>query len=188
MPASDETSQACWVLRFPVSGQSVVSQRELNLGSPLIFAQHTSDFTHSRNSAVNQVPLCRYFAFVGGLLLGMLFIADWYFPSASSQTFREASFDRSIIRVKSAHKWPEPITIDTSLPTIVPPLPVLARATATNQPREAFAELTPPSPKASEYPGTIRAKHKVAARVRPKRIADYRAIPETLPSGWLPRL
>ena len=105
-----------------------------------------------------------------------------------SNFFREASFDRSIIRVKSAHKWPEPMTIDTSLPTIIPPLPVLARTIAINQPREAFAELTPPSPKASEYPGTIRAKRKVAARVRPKRIADYRATPETLPSGWLPRL
>jgi hypothetical protein len=131
------------------------------------------------------VPLCRYFAFVGGLLLGMLFIADWYFPSASSQTFlREASVDKSIIRIKSAHKWPEPITIDTSLPTIVPPLPVLARAIAINQPRDAFAQLNSPLAKASEDPGPVRAKRKVATRARPKRIAAYRAIPEALPSGW----
>jgi len=74
----------------------------------------TSDFSHSKNCAViNQVPLGRYFAFVGNLLLGMLFIADWYLPSASSQTFfREARVDKSIIRIKSTHKWPGPIVID----------------------------------------------------------------------------
>jgi len=124
----------------------------------------------------------------------MLLIADWYFPITSPQTsFREASVDKSIIRIKSAHKWPEPITIDTSLPTIVPP-PVLARALTINQPREAFAQLTPPLtkvselPKASEYPGPVKAKRVAPTRVRPKRIAAYRAMPEVLPSGWLPPL
>jgi hypothetical protein len=116
----------------------------------------------------------------------MLFIADWYFPSASSPTLlREASFDKSIVRIKSAHKWPERITIDTSLPTIVPPLPVLARAIPVNQPREAFAQLNPPLTKASEYPGPVRAKRKVVARARPKPIAADRATPEALPSGWM---
>jgi hypothetical protein len=92
------------------------------------------------------VPLGRYFFFVGSLLLGMLFIADWYFPSASSQTFlREARVDKSIIRIKSVHKWPEAIVFDTSLPTIVPPpLPVLARAPVINQPREALAQMNSP--------------------------------------------
>jgi hypothetical protein len=86
------------------------------------------------------VPLGRYFFFVGSLLFGMLFIADWYLPSASSQTFfREARVDKSIIRIKSAHKWPEPVVFDTSLPTIVqPPLPVLAEAPVINQPRRAL--------------------------------------------------
>jgi hypothetical protein len=79
------------------------------------------------------VPLGRYLLYVGSLLLGMLFIADWYLPSASSQTyFWEARVDKSIIRIKSAHKWPEPIVFDTSLPTIVPPpLPVVANAPVT---------------------------------------------------------
>jgi hypothetical protein len=114
----------------------------------------TRDFSHSKNCAVsNQVPLGRYFAFVGSLLLVMLFIADWYLPSASSQTFlREARVDKSMIRIKSAHKWPEPMVIDTNLPTIVPPLPVLAKAPIINQPRDALAQLKSPLPKASEYP------------------------------------
>jgi hypothetical protein len=112
----------------------------------------TSDFSHSKNCAViNQVPLGRYFAFVGSLLLGMLFVADWYLPSASSQPFfQEARVDKSIIRITSAQKWPEPIVIDTSLPTIVPPLPVVAKV---NQPREALAQLNSPWPKA--YPGRL---------------------------------
>jgi hypothetical protein len=90
--------------------------------------------------------------------------------------------DESIIRIKSAHKWPEPIVIDTSLPTIVPPLRVLAKAPIINKPRDAFAQLKSPLPKASEY--SVRAKRKVAAQIRPARIAAYRAIPEALPAGW----
>jgi hypothetical protein len=110
------------------------------------------------------VPLGRYFAFVGGVLVGMLFFADWYLPSASSQTFfREARVDKSIIRIKSAHKWPEPIVIDASLPTTVPPLPVLAKAPIINQPREALAQLKSPLPRASKHPGPAREKRKVAA-------------------------
>jgi len=141
--------------------------------------------SHSKNCAViNQVPLVRYFVFVGSLLLGMLFFADWYLPSASSQAFfRETRVDRSIIRIKSAHKWPEPVVIDASLPTIVPPLPVLAKAPLINQPREAFAHLNSPLPKASEYPRPVRARRKVATLTRPARIAAYRAIPEALPAG-----
>jgi hypothetical protein len=62
---------------------------------------------------------------------------------------------QSIIRIKSAHKWPEPIVIDTSLPTIVPPLPVLAKVSSINQPREAFAQLNSPLPKYQNIPGRL---------------------------------
>jgi hypothetical protein len=131
------------------------------------------------------VPLGRYFAFVGSLLLGMLFIADWYLPSAPSYTFfREARVDKSIIRIKSVHKWPESIVIDTSLPTIFPPLPPLAKAPVINQPREALAQLNIPLTKASEHPGPVRAKRKVATKARPTRIAAYRATPEAPPASW----
>jgi hypothetical protein len=164
-------------IRFRTPGQSVASHI---VGTDFRFAAYiratpvTSDFSHSKNCAViNQVPLGRYFAFVGSLLIGMLFIADWYLPSVSSQAFfREPRVDKSIIRVTSAHKWPEPIVIDTSLPTIVPPpLPVLAKSPIINQPREALAQLNSPLTKATEYPGSVRAKRKVARQARPTRIA-----------------
>jgi hypothetical protein len=116
----------------------------------------------------------------------MLFIADWYLPSTSSQTFfREAQVDKSIIRIKSAHKWPEAIVFDTSLATIVPPpLPVLAEAPVINQPREALAQLNSPLPKASEYRAPVRVKRKVAKQARPTRMAAYRAPQEAMPAGW----
>jgi hypothetical protein len=114
----------------------------------------------------------------------MLFISDWNFAKASSQSFfREVRMDKSIILIKSARKWPEPIVIDTSQPTIVPPpLRVLAKAPIINQPRDAFAQLKSPLPKASEY--SVRARRKVAAQIRPARIAAYRAIPEAVPADW----
>jgi hypothetical protein len=99
-----------------------------------------------------------------------------------SNVLSEAQVDRSIIGIKSAYKWPEPIVIDTNLPTIVPSLPVLAKAPIINQPQDTFAQLKSPLPKASEY--SVRAKRKVAAQIRPARIAAYRAIPEALPAGW----
>jgi hypothetical protein len=150
-------------------------QRATYLGATSV----PSDFSHPKNcTVINQVPLGRYFAFVGSLLLGMLFIADWYFPSASSESFfREGRVDKSVIRITSAHKWPQPIVIDTSLPTIVPPLPVLAKAAVVNQPREALAQLTSPLPKAG-------AKRKVAAQARPTRMAAHRATPDAQSAAW----
>jgi hypothetical protein len=59
--------------------------------------------------------------------------------------------------------WEVETSTLTSLPTIAPPLPVLAKAPVINQPRDALAQLNSPLPKASEYPGPVRAKRKVAA-------------------------
>jgi len=138
------------------------------------------------------VPLARYFFFVGSLLLSMIFVADRYLPD-SPQTFREAQVDKSIIRIKSAHKWPERIVIDTSLPTIVPPpSQVVANTPVFNQPREAFAQLDAPSQQVSRNPSPTSSKSKVAKKVT--RVAAYREPPqastpevsprEVLPAGW----
>jgi hypothetical protein len=85
---------------------------------------------------VNKVPIGRYIAFVGSLLLAILFIADWYLPMAPTQsvTSREAE---PIIRIKSDRKWPERIVFDTSAPTSVPQkAPVVVDAPVTTPPRE----------------------------------------------------
>ena len=122
----------------------------------------------------------------------MIFVADWYLPD-SPETFREAQVDKSIIRIKSAHKWPERIVIDTSLPTIVPPpSQVVANTPVFNQPREAFAQLDAPSQQVSRNPSPTSSKSKVAKKVT--RVAAYREPPqastpevsprEVLPAGW----
>jgi hypothetical protein len=84
---------------------------------------------------VNRVPIGRYIAFVGSLLLAILFIADWYMPMAPTQSVTSREADKPIIRIKTDRKWPERIVFDTSAPTIVPQKPP-AVADAPVTPRE----------------------------------------------------
>ncbi len=75
------------------------------------------------------MPLARYFTFTGSLLLALLFLADWYFPKLVAPP-ATAGVDKTIIRLHSAHKWPEAIVFDTNaIPTLL-----------------AEAETPPPSP------------------------------------------
>jgi hypothetical protein len=148
-----------------------------------------SDFGRSKKrGGYYQVPLARYFFFVGGLLLAMLLVADRYLPDSPQAFVREAYVDNSIIRIKSAHKWPERIVIDTSLPTIVPPpSPVLANTPLINQPREAFAQLDASAQQASRNPSPTSSKPKVAKKVTHTRVAAYREAPQASTPGLSPR-
>ena len=98
------------------------------------------------------MPLARYFSYVGGVLLALLFILDACFPKLP---VLDRTLDNSlVIRIHSDRKWPERIVYDTSLPTIVPtlaasPQPIIqapemmADASADARKREAFAMLPP---------------------------------------------
>ena len=94
------------------------------------------------------MPLGRYFLYIGGVLLTLLFVADWWLPSLGSGS-APSNVDRTTIRIHSAQKWPNAVVIDTTLPTIVPPPVAMAVAPAPPPParpvREAFAlaEATP---------------------------------------------
>ncbi|MET3997039.1 hypothetical protein ABID65_008719 [Bradyrhizobium sp. S3.9.2] len=57
------------------------------------------------------MPIIRYFVFVGGLLLTLLFAADRYLPAP---TEREGATDpdRTTIRISSARSLPEKIVFD----------------------------------------------------------------------------
>ncbi len=131
------------------------------------------------------MPLGRYFLLVGTVLLGLLFVAERYWPASAAPSFAsEARYDRSIIRVSSAHRWPERIDIDTSLPTIVPPLPVASAEAPTDvrPPREAFAQLNEPTPK---FPSAVGVKRKPVKRVPDMRVASYPSpTRDTFPAGW----
>lgn len=103
------------------------------------------------------MPLLRYFVFVGGALLALLFAVSAYMPTVPAVPASKSTADLSIIRIHSDHKWPERVVFDTSQPTTPPPpslaAPVVAEATPPQKSvaapplkgkvREAFAQLRP---------------------------------------------
>lgn len=96
------------------------------------------------------MPLARYFLYVGGVLLALLFISDAYLPQLPVVV--RADPDRPVIRIHSDRKWPERVVFDTSQPTIIPaqtastvagvPAPA-AVANISARVRDAFAEFKP---------------------------------------------
>jgi hypothetical protein len=103
------------------------------------------------------MPLARYFFFVGAVLLTLLFALDAYVPKSPAVDRTTATADLSIIRIRSAQKWPERVVFDTAFPTTAAPTrPVIeaaapapanvAEVSAKAGPRQAFAQLSPSSP------------------------------------------
>ena len=93
------------------------------------------------------MPLGRYFAFIGGSLLALIFLIDWLVPQKTVAA-ADGDIDRTAIRIHSAHKWPSAVVFDTTLPTIVPPpqpAPVQAAHGAApvmpKSPRDALAQM-----------------------------------------------
>lgn len=122
------------------------------------------------------MPVLRYFMFVGGALLALLFLIDAYSPSQAVTADHSApGIDRSVVRIRSDAKLPERVVYDTSLPTIVPPAskvqvaaapqpPVAVDPTAQARVRDTFAQFVPVDAKKVEPP----RKRKVAkARTNP---------------------
>jgi hypothetical protein len=128
------------------------------------------------------VPIARYFMFVGCTLVALLFIAGWCLPTPPAMfADQSAIIARAAIRIKSAHKWPEKIVLDTSQPTIVPPaveeLPAaqsvrLTPDEAADQSNlEAFAQLKPDPPSAAVDHPAVLVKRGSASAARSKRMA-----------------
>ena len=127
------------------------------------------------------MPIARYFMFVGGTLAALLFIPGWLLPPPRG-TFADQSvaLDRAVIRIKSAHKWPEKVVLDTSQPTIAPPTveePPAAQSVwlppdkAGDQSNlEAMALLNPDPPLAAVDHPTLRIKRGLARTARSKRV------------------
>jgi len=125
------------------------------------------------------MPLARYFFFVGGVLLALLFVVDTVSPKLPvADRTDTAVMDLPVVRIHSDRKWPEKVVFDTSIPTIAP-APVVQAADAAPVPtpemsektrvRESFAQLVPPEPK------------KPAPKLQPKRkIAKTRVAPPTV--------
>jgi len=126
------------------------------------------------------VPIARYFIFVGGALAALLLIAGWCLPTPPAMFAKQLVIDRSIIRIKSARKWPEKVVLDTSQPTMTPPaveeppaalsvrLPPDKAGDQSNL--EALAQL-PDTPSAVVDHPTLRIKRGLAGTARSKRVA-----------------
>jgi hypothetical protein len=104
------------------------------------------------------VPVARYFVYVGSVLVALLFVANWMWPSSAPvqapDGAAQAAAEAPIARIHSTQKWPDKIEFDTSKPTIVPPLapvvaatvppdPAVAANTAPASPLDARAEIKP---------------------------------------------
>jgi hypothetical protein len=128
------------------------------------------------------VPITGYFIIVGGTLAALLFIAGWCLPTPPAMfADQSVATDRAVIRIKSAHKWPEKIVLDTNQPTIAHPAVEEAPAAqpARLPPDEArdqsnlvaLAQLKPDTPSAAVDHPSLRIKRGLARTARSKRVA-----------------
>jgi hypothetical protein len=132
------------------------------------------------------MPVARYFLFVGGVLLALLFVSAAYLPKLPDVV--RADTDLPAIRIHSDRKWPERVVFDTNLPAIAPARiakteasvqapAVVADVPAKTRIREAFAQLLPSDSKQLQ-PSNLR---KVEPKPQPKRkIAKRRVAPPTV--------
>jgi hypothetical protein len=127
------------------------------------------------------VPIARYFIFVGGTLAALLLVADWCLPTPPAMFAKQLVIDRSIIRIKSAHKWPEKIVLNTSQPTrTLPAVEEPPAAQSVWRPPEeagdqsileALAQWKPDTPSAAVDHPILRTRRGLAMTARSKRVA-----------------
>jgi hypothetical protein len=147
------------------------------------------------------MPVARYFLFVGGVLIALLFAINAILPPEAA-VHSAPGIDRSTVRIRSDQKLPERVVYDTTLPTIVPaskvqtaaaPAPVPALETsAQTRVHDTFAQFIPGEPKKVEQKaeqGVLKGDQMAAARVeqvappKKRKIARVHSAP---PYGYPP--
>ena len=132
------------------------------------------------------MPLARYFLYVGGVLLTLVFILDACLTRLP--VMQSSHVDAPVIRIHSDRKWPERIVFDTSLPTIVPAQAAIAQhgiaspapvtdVSLKEREREAFALMQPSDAKRIQPsdPGKRELRQQ-----RPRKIVKRHAPPRSL--------
>jgi hypothetical protein len=127
------------------------------------------------------MPVARYFLFVGGVLLALLFALDAFAPQQVAVASNSAaSIDKTVVRIRSDQKLPERVVYDMSLPTIVPPAAKTQIAAAAVMPiadlnaqarvRDTFAQFVPAEAKKLEKQLEPQAprKRRVARIAKPR--------------------
>jgi hypothetical protein len=140
--------------------------------------------TRARGQSGVDMPLLRYFLYVGGALLALLFICDAVLPQVPLPGNLTSGSDLPAVRIHSDRKWPERVVFDTNVPSVAastvvatvaaPSVPATTDASAKARVREAFAQLPPSGPKtaaiAAVEPGKGELKpqpKRKVARARP---------------------
>ena len=124
------------------------------------------------------MPVARYFLFVGGMLLALLFALDAFAPQQTVVAGNAApSINKTVVRIRSDRKLPERVVYDTSLPTIVPPTASQIAASpaaqaadvgAQTQVRDTFAKFVPAEAKKFEkQPESQAPRKRKIAKIRP---------------------
>jgi hypothetical protein len=129
------------------------------------------------------VPIARYFVVVGGALAVLLLIAGWSLPvPPASFPDQPEIIERAAIRIRSEHKWPEKVVLDTSRPTMTPPVVMDPSTAQSSVPLpsdeapgqsdlEAIAQLKPDTPPVAINRPTLQITRGVARTARSRRVA-----------------
>jgi hypothetical protein len=141
-----------------------------------------------------QMPLARYFFFVGGVLLALLLVIGSYAPQPPVVTAANTDSDKPLIRINSERKWPEAVVFDTSHPpvvaapamTVAANIPAPAPAISANaRVRDAYGQFQPSDPKKVQAPV---AKKVAQLKPQPKRrVAKNRAGPPMVLAAQQPQ-
>ena len=132
------------------------------------------------------MPLARYFLYVGGVLLTLVFILDACLTELP--VMERAHVNSPIIRIHSERKWPERIVFDSTLTTIVPAQTAIveervsspatvAGVAVKEMEREAYALMQPFDTKRLEPSAAARRELKPQ---RQRKIAKRHVIPRSL--------
>jgi hypothetical protein len=89
-----------------------------------------------------EMPLARYFFFVGGVLVALLLISGWLLPKFPMTETADMGADKSFLRISSDRKWPERVVFDTSVAPIAPVQTAMTEEAVMPPAREAVADVS----------------------------------------------
>lgn len=126
------------------------------------------------------MPVLRYFVVAGVGLLALLFVVSAWLPAPVTTRPDASGFDRTTIRISGDKPVSDRVTIDTSVPTVTPPVaaapeaePSIVQSESQEKPQDtsrqdALARMEDAQAAAPVATPPVPAK-KVAARRHPKR-------------------
>jgi hypothetical protein len=133
------------------------------------------------------MPLLRYFTFVGGALLTLLFVASWYFPEV--ETIKHNDVARPVILVTSDRVGPPRIDFDTRVEAAAIPAPATDPGLLADNLEQAPARVAEARPVAQTPTPAVAVKiehkkTKVAKRPAPPRMAATQGFQPFRSTWW----